>query len=81
MHLQQVPSYDVEYSEVLLYHIRLLEDIGSFGQAISLLDESAKSRLIVDRVAIMEYRGAYSSPFALGGALTFGSITTSADFG
>jgi N-alpha-acetyltransferase 15/16, NatA auxiliary subunit len=42
---------------VLLYHIRILEDVGEFNEALNLLDVSAKSRAIVDRVSIMEYRG------------------------
>ncbi|EGO03587.1 hypothetical protein SERLA73DRAFT_101816 [Serpula lacrymans var. lacrymans S7.3] len=54
--LKNIPDYDVEHSEMLLYHIRVLEDLGDFSQALSLLDVSAKSRAIVDRTSIMEYR-------------------------
>ncbi|EPQ53593.1 N-terminal acetyltransferase A, auxiliary subunit [Gloeophyllum trabeum ATCC 11539] len=54
--LKNVPDYDVEHSEVLLYHVRLLEDLDENSEALSLLDTSAKSRAIVDRKAIMEYR-------------------------
>jgi N-alpha-acetyltransferase 15/16, NatA auxiliary subunit len=57
MHWQNIPDYDVEHSEVLLYHVRLLEDLGEYNEALSLLDISAKSRAITDRVSIMEYRG------------------------
>lgn len=56
---QNVPDYDVEHSETLLYHIRLLEELGESSQALSLLDVSAKSRAIVDRTAIMEIRGVH----------------------
>lgn len=42
----------------MLYHIRILEDLGEHTEALSLLDTSAKSRAIVDRMAIMELRGA-----------------------
>ena len=52
-----MPDYDVEMSEVLLYHVRILEDLGENTEALALLDSSAKSRMIVDRVAIMEHRG------------------------
>ena len=52
-----MPDYDVEYSEVLLYHVRVLEDLGDYTEAIALLDTSAKERTIIDRVAIMEFRG------------------------
>ena len=54
---QNIPDYDVEHSEVLLYHVRILEDLGEFNEALTLLDTSAKSRAIIDRVSIMEYRG------------------------
>ena len=43
---------------MLLYHVRILEDLGEFSEALNLLDVSAKSRAIVDRVSIMEFRGA-----------------------
>ena len=42
---------------MLLYHIRVLEDLGEYSKALTLLDVSAKSRAIVDRVSIMESRG------------------------
>ena len=57
--MQNIPDYDVEHSEVLLYHIRVLEDLEEYSEALNLLDVNAKSRAIIDRVAIMEYRGAW----------------------
>ncbi|GJE86494.1 NMDA receptor-regulated protein 1 [Phanerochaete sordida] len=54
--LKNIPDYDVEHSEVMLYHVRVLEDLGELSEALSLLDVSAKSRAIIDRVAIMEFR-------------------------
>jgi hypothetical protein len=57
MPLQDVPDYDVEHSETMLYHVRLLEDLGQFPEALSLLDTNAKARTIVDRTAVMENRG------------------------
>ncbi|KAI8986666.1 NMDA receptor-regulated protein 1a [Trametes punicea] len=54
--VKNVPDYDVEMSEVLLYHVRILEDLGEHAEALALLDSSAKSRTIIDRVAIMEFR-------------------------
>ena len=54
---QNVPDYDVEMSEILLYHVRVLEDLGDYVEALALLDSSAKARTIIDRVAIMEFRG------------------------
>ncbi|TFK86666.1 N-terminal acetyltransferase A, auxiliary subunit [Polyporus arcularius HHB13444] len=54
--IKNVPDYDVEYSEILLYHVRVLEDLGDYTEAIALLDASAKERTIIDRVAIMEFR-------------------------
>lgn len=41
----------------MLYHVRVLEELGETSEALSLLDVSSKSRAIVDRTAIMEFRG------------------------
>ncbi|OJT12705.1 N-alpha-acetyltransferase 16, NatA auxiliary subunit [Trametes pubescens] len=54
--VKNVPDYDVEMSEILLYHVRVLEELGEHTEALALLDTSAKSRAIIDRVAIMEFR-------------------------
>ncbi|KAJ7755344.1 NMDA receptor-regulated protein 1-domain-containing protein [Mycena maculata] len=54
--LKNVPDYDVEHSETMLYHVRLLEDLGEFAEALAMLDVNAKSRSIVDRTSIMEIR-------------------------
>ncbi|KAF8886487.1 NMDA receptor-regulated protein 1-domain-containing protein [Infundibulicybe gibba] len=54
--LKNVTDYDVDHSETLLYHIRVLEELGEFSEALAMLDTNAKSRSIVDRTAIMEYR-------------------------
>jgi peptide alpha-N-acetyltransferase len=44
----------------MIYHIRVLEDMGEFREALTRLDANAKDRVIVDRVAIMETRGEFS---------------------
>ncbi|KAI0047730.1 N-terminal acetyltransferase A, auxiliary subunit [Auriscalpium vulgare] len=54
--LKNVPDYDVEQSELLLYHVRLLEELEEYPEALNMLDINAKSRAIVDRVGIMETR-------------------------
>ncbi|CAK5272671.1 unnamed protein product [Mycena citricolor] len=54
--LKNIPDYDVEHSETLLYHVRLLEEMGELTEALTLLDVNAKERAIVDRTAIMEIR-------------------------
>ncbi|KAH9849573.1 NMDA receptor-regulated protein 1a [Lenzites betulinus] len=59
--VKNVPDYDIELSEVLLYHVRVLEDLGEYKEALALLDTHAKSRMIIDRVAIMEFRARLSS--------------------
>jgi N-alpha-acetyltransferase 15/16, NatA auxiliary subunit len=59
--MQNVTDYDVEHSEVMLYHVRVLEDLGENAEALSLLDINAKSRAIVDRTSIMEFRGEMTS--------------------
>lgn len=52
-----MPDYDPEQSDLLLYHVRILEEKGELSEALTLLDMNAKSRAIVDRVAVMETRG------------------------
>ncbi|KAH8998080.1 NMDA receptor-regulated protein 1-domain-containing protein [Lactarius akahatsu] len=54
--LKNVPDYDPEQSDLLLYHVRVLEERGDLPEALTLLDTNAKSRAIVDRVAVMETR-------------------------
>ncbi|KAF8899782.1 NMDA receptor-regulated protein 1a [Gymnopilus junonius] len=54
--LKNVPDYDYEHSETLLYYISVLEELGELSEALSILDTSAKSRAIVDRTAILEIR-------------------------
>ena len=44
----------------MIYHVRLLEEMGEYREALMLLDANAKDRVIVDRVAIMETRGGSS---------------------
>jgi peptide alpha-N-acetyltransferase len=44
----------------MLYYVRLLEDLGEHSEALLILDIYAKSRVIVDRIAIMEARGELS---------------------
>ena len=52
-----MPDYDFEHSEVMLYYVRILEDLGETGEAITVLDAKSKERVIVDRTAVMEVRG------------------------
>lgn len=59
--IQNVPDYDIEHSETMLYHIRILEDLGETSEALNILDINAKSRAIVDRTAIMEIRGKFDT--------------------
>lgn len=54
---QNVPNYDTEHSETLLYYISILEETGDLATALSVLDTSAKERSIVDRTSILEIRG------------------------
>ncbi|PFH47386.1 hypothetical protein AMATHDRAFT_152156 [Amanita thiersii Skay4041] len=51
-----VPVGDIEHSETLLYHIRVLEELGEFSDALSLLDTNVKQKFIIDRTAILEAR-------------------------
>ncbi|KAG6876686.1 hypothetical protein C0993_001234 [Termitomyces sp. T159_Od127] len=54
--LKNVADYDIEHSETLLYHVQILEEMEDYSEALSLLDVNSKSRAIIDRTAIMEYR-------------------------
>lgn len=66
---QEAPAYDVEYSELLLFHVRVLEDLGELQSAVTFLDNKAKDRHIVDRTVIHTCRGTLH-PF-LGSCLTY----------
>lgn len=52
-----MPDYDFENSEVTLYHVRVLEELGEINEALAYLDLNAKQRVIMDRTAVMETRG------------------------
>lgn len=43
----------------MLYHVRVLEELGETSEALAVLDVNAKSRTIVDRTAIREMRGTH----------------------
>jgi tetratricopeptide (TPR) repeat protein len=55
--VKDVPKYDPEHSELLLYHIRILIDLEEYDQALSFLNEHNKSRAIVDSLAIATNKG------------------------
>ncbi|KAF8999912.1 N-terminal acetyltransferase A, auxiliary subunit [Hymenopellis radicata] len=54
--LKNVPDYDVEHSETTMYHVKVLEDIGDYAEALAFLDVNSKSRVIVDKTGVMETR-------------------------
>ncbi|GJJ06056.1 hypothetical protein Clacol_000244 [Clathrus columnatus] len=54
--LLNIPDYDVEHSEVLLYYLRILEELGEYSDALAQLDLYVTGRSIVDKVAIAEIR-------------------------
>jgi N-alpha-acetyltransferase 15/16, NatA auxiliary subunit len=54
---KNIPDYDFEYSELLLYYIRILEELEQYQEALQVLDVNAKSRSIVDKTRIMHLRG------------------------
>ncbi|KAH9974058.1 NMDA receptor-regulated protein 1-domain-containing protein [Lactifluus volemus] len=54
--LKNVPDHDPDHSDLLLYHVRVLEDIGELAEALAFLNIKEKSKAIVDQVAIMETR-------------------------
>ncbi|KAG1885401.1 NMDA receptor-regulated protein 1-domain-containing protein [Suillus subluteus] len=56
--LRNVGSYDVEFSELLMYHIRILEDMGDFQSAVDMLEshDRTKGGSVLDRMAGTEVK-------------------------
>ncbi|QRV81902.1 NMDA receptor-regulated protein [Ceratobasidium sp. AG-Ba] len=54
--LKNIPDYDLEHSELLLYHLRVKEGLGKHDEALAALDVYSKQRQILDRTSIVEYR-------------------------
>ncbi|CUA71486.1 N-alpha-acetyltransferase 16, NatA auxiliary subunit [Rhizoctonia solani] len=54
--LKNVPDYDCEHSELLLYHLRIMEGLGKHEEVLAALDVYSKQREILDRTAIVEFR-------------------------
>ncbi|CAE6415873.1 unnamed protein product [Rhizoctonia solani] len=54
--LKNVPDYDCEHSELLLYHLRIMESLGKHEEVLAALDVYSKQREILDRTAIVEFR-------------------------
>ncbi|KAG9311775.1 NMDA receptor-regulated protein 1-domain-containing protein [Chiua virens] len=54
--LRNVPARDPEYAEIVFFHICMLEELGEWQEALSLLDKKAKDRMLVDRPTIAEAR-------------------------
>src|SRR5258706_6446102 len=47
---QDVPANDVEYSELILYHIDFLEEQGDLGEALAMLHQYTESGVIMNRL-------------------------------
>lgn len=56
--LRSVGSYDVEFSELLMYHIRILEDMGDFQSAVDMLEshDRTKGGSVLNRMAGTEVK-------------------------
>ncbi|CAE6505655.1 unnamed protein product [Rhizoctonia solani] len=54
--LKNVPDYDCEHSEFLLYHLRIMENLGKHEEVLAALDVYSKQREILDRTVIVEFR-------------------------
>lgn len=48
-----------------MYYLRILEDLGEYSDAMVQLDSYAKERSIIDKIAIAEVRGVFTSFFFL----------------
>lgn len=47
---QDVPANDVEYSELIIYHIDFLEEQGDLGEALAMLHQYTESGVIMNRL-------------------------------
>ncbi|KAF9235797.1 NMDA receptor-regulated protein 1-domain-containing protein [Melanogaster broomeanus] len=54
--LRNVPVRDPEYGELIFFHLRILEDMGELQQALTLLNNNAQERLLLDRPVVIEFR-------------------------
>ncbi|KAH0834787.1 NMDA receptor-regulated protein 1-domain-containing protein [Lanmaoa asiatica] len=54
--LRNVPVRDPEYGELVFFHIRVLEELEEWQEALALLDKKAKDKMLVDRLAVAECR-------------------------
>ncbi|KAG8747710.1 hypothetical protein FRC10_011837 [Ceratobasidium sp. 414] len=54
--IKNVPDYDLEHSELLLYHLRIKEGLGKHDEVLAALDVYSKQRQILDRTSIVEFR-------------------------
>lgn len=56
--LRNVGSYNVEFSELLMYHVRILEDMGDFQSAVDMLElhDRAKGGSVLNRIAGTEMK-------------------------
>lgn len=63
--LQDVPNYDLDYSELMIYYIGLLEELKEYSEALQVLDVNAKGRNIVDKTAITLMRCMSTPPETL----------------
>jgi N-alpha-acetyltransferase 15/16, NatA auxiliary subunit len=52
-----VPDHDVEYTETILYHVQILEELGEVSEGLDLLDASIESKAIVEHTTVLEFRG------------------------
>jgi hypothetical protein len=57
--LQNVGPYDVEFSELLMYHIRILEEMGNFELALDMLESNDRTKggSVLDRTTGTEMKG------------------------
>ncbi|KAG2046531.1 N-terminal acetyltransferase A, auxiliary subunit [Suillus hirtellus] len=56
--LRNIGTSNVEFSELLMYHIRILEDMGDFQSAVDMLEshDRAKGGSVLDRMASTEMK-------------------------
>jgi N-alpha-acetyltransferase 15/16, NatA auxiliary subunit len=54
--IKNIPDYDVDHSEILLYHAQVLELLEDYTAALNFLDIKLSNRRIVDRHAALEAR-------------------------
>jgi peptide alpha-N-acetyltransferase len=54
--LQDIPPRNIEHSQIILYHLQILEQLKENEKGLSLLETAERSNHILDVTSALEYR-------------------------